>query len=201
MSRRPDHQQAGRPRPFSACCRVTKPQPSEISDSLTAYRSPRAFAVVDRTGWSPAERRREVGLWRLEIAAGTAMGALLTLAIGVHVGRGIAFLVSGAGWAFPDLAELFTSLPGLLSGDSVDGLDHPPQPAPPAWVLVVSIASVQLAMICAATAVARLAWVRWGPGGLPGTARRGEMARLLGVRRLRRAAAIIRPDLYGRNGR
>lgn len=106
--------------------------------------------------WSPAERRRDVVSWSLEIAAGVAMGLLLTVVAGVHLGRGVACLVYGAGWAFPALADLFTSLPGVLGGDSAAGLDHAPSPAPPGWVLGTLIASTGLALVVAAGAVGRL---------------------------------------------
>ena len=156
---------------------------------------------MNHSMWSPAERRRDVVPWSLEIAAGVAMGSLLTVVTGVHLGRGVACVVYGAGWAFPDLADLFTSLPGVLGGDSAAGLDHAPSPAPPGWVLGTSIASTELATVAATGTVGRLGWIRWGPGRMPGMARRAEVAPLLGVQRLRRAAPVIRPDLHGRNGR
>ncbi len=136
---------------------------------------------MDHSGWSPAERRRDVVSWSLEIAAGVALGALLTLGRRRSPGprSRISGLAEPAG-LFPDLASLFTSLPGLLAGDPAAGLDYPPSPAPPGWLLGATIASVELAMICAAAALGRLAWARWGPGRLPGTARRGEVAPLLG---------------------
>ena len=139
--------------------------------------------------------------WSLEIAAGVAIGSLLMVVAGVHLGRGVACLVYGAGWTFPDVADLFTSLPGVLAGDAAAGLDHAPSPAPPGWVLGISIASTELAMVFATGAVGRLGWIRWGLGRMPGTARRAEVAPLLGIRRLRRSAPVIRPDLHGRDGR
>jgi hypothetical protein len=129
------------------------------------------------------------------------MGAVLTLAVGVHLGRGVACLVSGAGWVFPDLSALFTSLPGVVAGDPTAGFDQAPSPAPAGWVLGTSIAVVELALVLAAAAVGRLCWMRWGSGRLPGTARRAEVTPLLGTLRLRRSAAVIRPDLYGRDWR
>ena len=82
--------------------------------------------------------------WSLEIAAGVALGMLVPLAVGVHVARGVAFLVCGAGWAFPDLANLFTGLPGVVAGDPAAGLDHAPGPEPADWVLWTSIGGVSL---------------------------------------------------------
>jgi hypothetical protein len=79
--------------------------------------------------------------WLLEITVGVVIGILVTLAVGVHVGRGVAFLVCGAGWAFPDLANLFTSVPGVVAGDPAAGLDHAPSPEPADWALWTSRAS------------------------------------------------------------
>jgi len=121
---------------------------------------------------------------------------LLMLAVGAHLGRGVAFLVGGVGWVFPDMGDLFIGLPGVLSGDPSAGLDHVPAYEPAVWVLWTSITSIELAMVLVAAAPARAGWRRWGPGRLPGTASRSEAASLLGVQRLRRSAPVIRPDLY-----
>ena len=125
------------------------------------------------------------------------MGTLLLLAAGVHMGRGVAFLLCGAGWVAPAVADLFTSVPGVVAGDPAAGLDPVPNLAPVRWVLTVSVAVAELAMIVLAVAAGRFAWTRWGPGRLPGSASPVEVAPLLGVRRLRRSAPVVRPDLYG----
>ena len=39
---------------------------------------------------------------------------------------------------------------------------------------------------------------RWGPGRIQGMATRAEAERLLGRTRLRKVAAVVRPDLYGK---
>jgi hypothetical protein len=41
---------------------------------------------------------------------------------------------------------------------------------------------------------------RWGPGRVQGMATAAEAEQLLGVSRLRRNAAVVRPDLYGQKG-
>ena len=154
---------------------------------------------MDPVGWNPAERRREAYPWSFEIAVGAGLGALLILAVGVHLGRGVACLLCGAGWVFPAVTDLFTSAPGVISGDPAAGLRAVPSPAPAGRLLAISVAGAELAMTVAAAPVLRLVWTRWGPGRLPGTASRAEAALLLGLGRLRRSAAVIRPDLYGRD--
>jgi hypothetical protein len=47
--------------------------------------------------------------------------------------------------------------------------------------------------------LSKLVLDRWGPGRLRGMASRGEAERLLGVTRLRKVRAVVRPDLYGMN--
>src|SRR5829696_1191337 len=147
-------------RPTSVPCRSWW-----ASELATTARPPvrltRASGCVDRSGWSPAERRRDVVSWSLEIAAGVALGMLVPLAVGVHVGRGVAFLVCGAGWAFPDLANLFISVPGVVAGDPAAGLDHAPSPEPADWALWTSIGVIEVLMILTATVVIRLGWLRW----------------------------------------
>lgn len=161
----------------------------------------RASGGVDQVGWSPAERRREVYPWSSEIAVGVVLGMVLMLTVGVHLGRGVACLLGGAGWAFPSVADLFTSLPGVLAGDPAAGIDEPPRRLPTRRLLAISVAATELLVVAVAAAAARLTWRRWGAGRLPGAATQVEVARLLGVRRLRRSAAVIRPDLYGEDRR
>jgi len=129
------------------------------------------------------------------------MAAVLALVLGVQLGRGAAYLVCGAGWVFPDRSALFTGLPGILTGDPAAGLDRAPGTAPAGSVLWSSVAVAELAVVFAVAAVGRFCWTRWGPGLLPGVASRAEVALLLGTRRLRRSARVVRPDLYGRDDR
>ncbi len=139
--------------------------------------------------------------WSFEIAAGVALAVVLLLTVGVHLGRGVACMLSGTGWVFPSTADLFTSLPGVLAGDAAAGLDELPCRAPTRRLLASSVAAAELLMVAVAAVAARLTWTRWGAGRLPGAASQAEVSRLLGVARLRRSAAVIRPDLYGQDRR
>lgn len=139
--------------------------------------------------------------WSFEIAAGVALSVVLMMTVGIHLGRGVACLLGGAGWAFPSVAELFISLPGVIAGDPAAGLDEPLRRQPTRELLATSVAVTELLVVAVAAAAARLIWTRWGTGRLPGAATQAEVSRLLGVGRLRRSAAVIRPDLYGQDER
>jgi hypothetical protein len=71
---------------------------------------------------SQQSRRHDPYPWTWEIPVGVALVILLVLVCGVHLGRGIANVLAGAGWAFPGRVELFRSLPAVLRGDAGSGL-------------------------------------------------------------------------------
>lgn len=134
-----------------------------------------------------------------EIPCAVTVAVLFLLVLGVHAGRTAANIIAGAGITWPSSDKLITSLPGVLRGDATAGLT--PQPGPVAtpratqvWIVLTEAISLAL-MLWAAT----ISWVRWGPGRVRGMATRTEVENLLGRRRLRRSASVIRPDLYGKN--
>ena len=71
---------------------------------------------------SQRSRRQDPYPWTWEIPVGVAVVILGVLVCGVHLGRGIANLLAGVGWAFPGRVELFRSLPEVLRGDAGAGL-------------------------------------------------------------------------------
>lgn len=134
-----------------------------------------------------------------EIPCAVMVAVLLLLVLGVHAGRAAANLLAGGGITWPASDTLIISLPGVLGGDAAAGLT--PQPdlvaAPRAtqvWIAITETIALAL-MLWAAT----MSWVRWGPGRMRGMATRAEVENLLGRRRLRRCASVIRPDLYGKD--
>ena len=133
-----------------------------------------------------------------EVPLAIVLGALLLVMVGAHVGRGIANLLSAGWWEFPDRADLFTSLPGLLGGDASAGLTATHPNLAPATMLWSCIAAVELAILALIVAGIRAGLRLWGPTRVQGVATREEAERLLGRSRLRRHAAIVRPDLYGK---
>jgi hypothetical protein len=123
----------------------------------------------------------------------------MVLVCGIHLGRGIANVLAGAGWAFPRRVELFRSLPPVLLGDAAAGLEglNGSMSSPAAvWIWVVTS---EVMLLAVAVFILKLVVDRWGPGRLRGMASRGEAERLLGVTRLRKVRRVVRPDLYGKN--
>jgi hypothetical protein len=74
---------------------------------------------------SQQSRRRDPYPSTWEIPLGILFVILMVLACGVHLGRSIANVLAGAGWAFPTRVELFRSLPAVVRGDAAAGLDGP----------------------------------------------------------------------------
>jgi hypothetical protein len=148
---------------------------------------------------SQQSRRRDPYPWTWEVPLGIVLVILLVLACGVHLGRAIANVGAGAGWAFPSRVELFRSLPAVLRGDAAAGLDglNGSISSPSAvWTWAVA---TEVMLLAVAVWLSKLVLDRWGPGRPRGMASRGEAERLLGVTRLRKIRSVVRPDLYGMN--
>jgi hypothetical protein len=145
---------------------------------------------------SQQSRRHDPYPWTWEVPVGVVFMILLVLVCGVHLGRGIANVLAGAGWAFPGRVDLFRSLPEVLRGDAGGGLDDlDGSRSSPAtlWTWVV-LTEVMLLAVC--VFALKMVLDRWGPSRMRGMASRGEAERLLGVTRLRKVRSVVRPDLY-----
>ena len=146
------------------------------------------------------DRLRNPHPWTYEIPLAIAVTLVLVAVLGVHTGRAVANLLAGGGWGWPPATELFTSLPGLLRGDAGAGLTNPGVVADPralrTWVLITAALNLLGSLVLSV-----VAYRRWGPGRLRGMASRTEAASLLGLPRLRRHRAVIRPDLFGKAAR
>ena len=146
---------------------------------------------------SQRSRRHDPYPWTWEIPTCVIAVIMLVMVCGVHLGRGIANVVAGAGWVFPERAELFKRLPAVLQGDAgagIDGLDGLISSSTALWTF---IAATELVLLIACVVLLKMVLARWGPARMRGMASSAEAERLLGVRRLRRVRAVIRPDLYG----
>jgi len=129
------------------------------------------------------ERRQNPYPWTWEIPVGVACAVLLVLAVGVHLGNGLAHLTSGRSWTWPASSQLFASLPVVL-GNPTDGVGvH-------AWIV-----TVELVLLCGLAWMAVWCWQRFGPSRLKGVATREQAEQVLGVTRLHKVAGIVRPDL------
>ena len=136
-----------------------------------------------------------------EIPVLVLVGVLLVAVLGVHTGRGLATLVAGHGWTWPDHLELFRSLPALLVGDLTAGLPPGTLPASAHAPLTPSIILSELLALAGLIAGARLVLDRWGPQRLRGMATHTQVDAVLGVRHLHQVRHLIRPDLYPRKAR
>lgn len=144
-------------------------------------------------------RRRDPIPWTWEIPFGICMVAILVLALGVQLGRSGANLAAGSGWHWPARTDLFASIPGILGGNARTGLT-PLRTAANAHLVWLSVAVVEVLAITAMIWALKVAMDRWGPNRLRGMATAAEAETMLGRTRLRKAAPVVRPDLYG-NGR
>lgn len=142
-----------------------------------------------------ADRRRNPYPYTWEIPLGILTGWLLLAGLGVQLGRSLANLTAGAGWAWPAGRALYTSLPAVLSGDSAAGLILTGGSASPdslhGWLI-----ATQLLILVGYTLGLIWAGRRWGPSRMKGMASPTEAEQVLGLARLRRNATLIRPDLH-----
>ena len=147
---------------------------------------------------------------------GVALAGGFALVTGLQLGRSLANLVAGAGWTWPDPATtpgagqfsspigtaFWTSLPGVVTGDSSAGLAQ--QEASNGrlagsgltWGCLIA---TELLVVVALGWLAIFILQRWGPGRMRGMATSAEAERMLGVTRLRKVAGIVRPDLHGKH--
>lgn len=161
------------------------------------------------------ERRRDPYPWHWELPLATTASLVTLILAGVHLGRSAANLVAGAGWTWPHSTagtghgtwspfgpEFWSSLAGVLGGDSAAGLHGQPTTGLAGPGLLWTSVAVTEAAVLALTGWAGIAiYSRWGPGRMRGMATAAEAEKLLGVTRLRRVAPVVRPDRYGKRGR
>jgi hypothetical protein len=108
------------------------------------------------------------------------LGDLDGAGLRVHLGRGIANVLGGAGWAFPRCVELFRSLPAVLGGDAaagVDGLNGSLASPSAVWICVIV---TEVLLLAVGVWLSKLVLDRWGRGGCVawplGVRRRGCLA-------------------------
>ncbi|GAA3524748.1 hypothetical protein GCM10022234_21930 [Aeromicrobium panaciterrae] len=141
-------------------------------------------------------RRTNPYPWTWEIPAAITAGALLVMALALHVARAIANVFAGGTFSFPARAALFSSLGDLLNGDATAGLPEYQAGHASSRELWFWIVVTELAVFTILGLILRWGMRQWGPGRIQGMASPSEADQLLGISRLRRNAAIIRPDLY-----
>lgn len=140
---------------------------------------------------------------------GVALAGGFALVTGLQLGRSLANLVAGAGWTWPDPdagqfaspigTAFWTSLPGVVTGDSSAGLaQHQASSDRLAGTSLTwgCLIVTDLLVVIALGWLAIFVLQRWGPGRMRGMATSAEAERMLGVTRLRKVAGIVRPDLH-----
>jgi hypothetical protein len=155
--------------------------------------------MVDVT--SPTRRRDPQPVGRPGELALLAVAAGLVFIVGAAlVGLGAASLLFGGGWVWPAGGRILNhTMGGMLTGHPGRGLPpHLAARVPNPFVVYAVVAVAELLLIVAGILVARrLASYLRPADARAGMASRAEAAAALGVGQLRRARAIIRPDLYG----
>ncbi|MFC8501016.1 hypothetical protein ACFUC1_01555 [Pedococcus sp. NPDC057267] len=134
--------------------------------------------------------------WEIPVAAVVAV--VLLLVLGVHAGRTVANLLAGGGLTLPSRDTLFTSVPGILGGDAGAGLGRGAAGLAGSTAVRVWVAVVEVLFLILTGWVSKVCLERWGPGRIHGMATRDEAEKLLGRSRLRKVAAVVRPDLYAK---
>jgi type IV secretion system protein VirD4 len=143
-------------------------------------------------------RRHDPYPFTWEIPTAIIASALLILVLGIHIGRAGANLLAGAGWGWPDRKELFGSLPGILGGDSGAGLPRSHRGGAGQTALWASIGVTELLLLILLASALKIGLDRWGPHRVQGMATRAQAEQMLGRTRLRKASAVVRPDLHGK---
>lgn len=142
-------------------------------------------------------RRTNPYPWTWEIPTAIIAAVLLIMVLAIHVARAIANLLTGGGWQLTPRAELFSSLPRLITGDAHAGLLETSGSVASSGQLWFWIVATEAAAMVMIAMVLRWGLARWGPDRIRGMASPAEADHLLSVARLRHSAAMIRPDLYG----
>jgi type IV secretion system protein VirD4 len=147
---------------------------------------------------SAGRSQPDVGPTGWEIPVAAALVWLTAGALLLPAGRAAAALLSGGGWVWPDgSTALVASVGGLLTGELADGLDAAQAAALPSPAVVYAVTAAALGLFLAGSGGAAWAGHRL-LGGRSGMATGSQVADVLGRIRLRRVAAVVRPDLTGK---
>lgn len=144
-------------------------------------------------------RRQDPYPWTWEPFALWGLALLMVLLLGVQAGRGVANWVAGAGFTWPPVENVTSSVFAVIAGNSAAGLAHPHQLGRLAGpgLLRGSLILTEVVVFVGYSIVTFLLLRTWGPWRVLGMASREEAERLLGRTRLRKVAGVVRPDLYG----
>jgi hypothetical protein len=128
-----------------------------------------------------------------------AVTAILVINFGLaaQLGRAFANLAATGHWYWPNPLNAIKSVPAILSGQATAGLVPTPTVAAPTGLVIAFIALMELLTLAGIGVAGLAAYRKWGKGAVRGLASDSETEAVLGLSRLRRSAAVVRPDLDG----
>lgn len=112
-------------------------------------------------------RRTNPYPWSWEIPVAVIVAVLLVMVVALHIARSIANAVVDGGWQFTPRSELFSSLPGLVTGDATSGLATTPDVYATAHQLWLWIALTELVVLVAIAFAMRTVLRQHGPVSTP----------------------------------
>ena len=150
-------------------------------------------------------QRREPQPWGRagEVAFVAASGVLVLLAAAALAGVGVSGVLFGRGWVWPHGgSSTAAAIGGLLAGHPGAGLPAGPAGSLPGRDVVYGCVAAAELLALGLLLAAVAGWLGYRrPGDARGgMATRREAAQVLGLRRLRDAGPVIRPDRYGPRG-
>jgi len=150
---------------------------------------------------SQRERRRNPYPWTWEPAAAAVTVLGLVALVGLQTGRTLANGLATGHWQVTAPDTWILATPALLAGDASAGLEPQPDLVTSPAVLWTLSGLVEAALLALIVLVLRWGWRRWSPWRPHGFADPADVDRVLGVRRLRRTAHLLRPDLHHKKGK
>lgn len=143
------------------------------------------------------DRRKDTVPWTWEPFAGVVVIYVFAILATAQVARAVAYLLAGYGWRWPTPQNQVTSAFAIFNGRAQAGLPGPHAPAVSPVLLYGCLGTLELVVLVGLTATTIVALLRFGPTRVLGMASRPGAQQLLGISRIHRHAAVIRPDLYG----
>lgn len=143
------------------------------------------------------DRRTDLIPWTWEPFAAVAVAYLLSVLVTAQFARATSYLLAGYGWRWPAPEAQLTSSLAIFAAHSSSGLPGSNVPQISPTLLIAVLATFETLGLGALTVAIVEVFLRWGPTRMAGMASRTNAHDLLGMTRIRRHAAVIRPDLYG----
>ena len=144
---------------------------------------------------SQRERQRNPYPWTWEPAAAVLTVLALVALVGLQTGRTLANALAIGRWRLAPVGTWIPTVPALLGGNAAAGFEPQPDVTASPAVLWTLTGLVELLLLALTVPALRWGWRRWSPWRPHGFADPADVARVLGLQRLRRTAHLIRPDL------